>query len=82
MGAIKWIEWILSDQGAWLCVADSSGESDSSDDSDIEGEATSALFMVSRFESGIQFPGLFVDFASFDFSNALISSCSEEAHPT
>lgn len=30
-----------------LCVTDSSGESDSSDDSDIEGETASALFMVS-----------------------------------
>lgn len=29
-----------------LCVTDSSGESDSSDDSDIEGETASALFMV------------------------------------
>lgn len=29
-----------------LCVTDSSGESDSSEDSDIEGETASALFMV------------------------------------
>lgn len=29
-----------------LCVTDSSGESESSDDSDIEGETASALFMV------------------------------------
>lgn len=29
-----------------LCVTESSGESDSSDDSDIEGETASALFMV------------------------------------
>lgn len=32
---------------ACLGITESSGESDSSDDSDIEGEATSALFMVS-----------------------------------
>lgn len=31
-----------------LCVTDSSGESDSSDDSDIEGETASALFMKKR----------------------------------
>lgn len=31
-----------------LCVLDSSGESDSSDDSDIEKETASALFMVSN----------------------------------
>ena len=31
-----------------LRVADSSGESESSEDSDIDGEATSALFMVVR----------------------------------
>lgn len=29
-----------------FCVAESSGESESSDDSDIEGETASALFMV------------------------------------
>lgn len=29
-----------------LCVSDSSGESDTSEDSDIDGEAASALFMV------------------------------------
>lgn len=49
---------------ACLCFTDSSGESDSSDDSDIEGEANSALFMVSGFESSVQFPCLFVDLAS------------------
>lgn len=32
-----------------VLIADSSGESDSSDDSDIEGETTSALFMVCVF---------------------------------
>lgn len=29
-----------------VCVLDSSGESDSSEDSDIEGETASALFMA------------------------------------
>lgn len=29
-----------------LCFTDSSGESESSDDSDIDGETASALFMV------------------------------------
>lgn len=29
-----------------FCVTESSGESESSDDSDIEGETASALFMV------------------------------------
>lgn len=48
---VSLIEGILSDLGACLCVTDSSGESESSDDSDIEGEATSALFMVSGFVS-------------------------------
>lgn len=67
---------------ACLCVTDSSGESDSSDDSDIEGEATSALFMVSGLESRGHSPRFFVGFASFDFSNALVCSCSEKAHPT
>lgn len=50
---------------ACLCVTDSSAESDSSDDSDIEGEATSALFMVSRFESSVQFPCFFLGFCFF-----------------
>lgn len=50
---IPWMRWVvLNDNSAGVelelrfRVTDSSGESDSSDDSDIEGEATSALFMV------------------------------------
>uniref|UniRef100_A0A674N0B7 Transcription initiation factor IIF subunit alpha n=1 Tax=Takifugu rubripes TaxID=31033 RepID=A0A674N0B7_TAKRU len=37
-----------SEDSDWSAGEDSSGESDSSDDSDIEGEATSALFMKKR----------------------------------
>lgn len=36
----------LQPMSGTLCTADSSGESDSSEDSDIEGETASALFMV------------------------------------
>lgn len=45
MSSVTWI-FVLDLSCMNLCVTDSSGESDSSDDSDIEGETASALFMV------------------------------------
>lgn len=57
MSYLKWIhEWILSDVGFFMCVADSSSELDNTDESDIEEVATSALFTVSGFQPSVQFP--------------------------
>lgn len=63
-------------------VSDSSGESDSSDDSDIEGEATSALFMVRGFKSSVQFLCISVDAVSLDYiQTSLLSSVRRSALP-
>lgn len=48
-----------------LCFTDSSGESESSDDSDIDGETASALFMVisvpvAAYGDVDAFPGLLI----------------------
>lgn len=63
-------------------MLDSSAESDSSDDSDIEGEATSALFMVRGFKPSVLFLCIFVDFISLDYVQAsLLSSVRRSALP-
>lgn len=40
----------------WIVFTESSGESESSDDSDIEGETASALFMVVRMRGAEKLP--------------------------
>lgn len=63
-------------------MSDSSAESDSSDDSDIEGEATSALFMVRGYKASVPFLCIFVDFISLDYiQTSLLSSVRRSALP-